>query len=207
MIEHINLAARAEHLEVFGALHEDGDTIVLLGPYEPGFWAHVSTAPELNDGCADPLDRWSKRVISALVRDFGGSAIFPSDGPPYAPFISWALQSDQSWLSPAGLLVHAHAGLFASYRGALRIVGEHTLPPKPVKPCASCAAPCTLACPVNALQATSYDVEACKAHISGPDTADCRSLGCAVRRACPISQNYGRKDEQSAFHMRAFLGE
>ena len=33
---------------------------------------------------------------------------------------------------------------------------------------------------------------------------DCMSKGCAVRRACPVSQSYGRMEDQSAFHMRAF---
>lgn len=208
MIDDIRNAAHAQCLDVFGALHENGDTIVLLGPQEPNFWAHATASLELNDDQPDPLDRWSKRIIDDLAAQFDASAIFPSDGPPYPAFISWATASNQAWIAPVGMLVHQKAGLFASYRGALRISGEITLPEATEPcPCMPCAQPCKSACPVNALTSTNYDVAACKAHITGPDTKSCRTQGCAARRVCPISQTYGRLPEQSAFHMRAFLGE
>ncbi|HCQ65926.1 MAG TPA: ferredoxin, partial [Rhodobacteraceae bacterium] len=28
--------------------------------------------------------------------------------------------------------------------------------------------------------------------------------GCVVRRACPVSAGFGRSEDQSGFHMRAF---
>lgn len=207
MISDIRKAARAQYLDVFGALHDKGDTIILLGPYEPDFWAHVTASPELNDDLPDPLNRWSKRIINDLATQFDANAIFPSDGPPYPAFISWATASSQAWIAPVGMLVHHTAGLFASYRGALRIPQTLPLPVANTSPCDPCRQPCKTACPVNALQPTSYDVEACIAHIKGPDTKSCRTQGCAARRACPVSQTYGRLPEQSAFHMRAFLGE
>jgi len=49
----------------------------------------------------------------------------------------------------------------------------------------------------------SYDVAACKAHLETPEGAECYK-GCKVRRACPISQSYGRLEAQSEFHMKAF---
>lgn len=207
MIERIRKAARAEYLDIVGALHDGDDTIILLGPHEPGFWAHVTTRDEMNGNDTDPLDRWSNRVITALAKSFKAEAIFPSDGPPYPPFISWALASNQAFLAPVGMLVHKGAGLFISYRGALRVTGHLDLPAPTQSPCPSCAMPCRTACPVNALSETAYDVDACKAHITGPDTASCKIKGCAARRICPISQTYGRLTKQSAFHMRAFLGE
>ncbi len=207
MLDDIKAAARAEHLDILGAVHDAGNTILLLGPFEPGFWPHANAAPELNDGAPDPLDRWSKRVISGLAETFQATALFPSDGPPYPPFISWALNSRAAWLAPVGMLVHENAGLFVSFRGALHITGEWPLPETTNSPCTPCAKPCQTACPVNALSETAYDVQACKAHITGPDTKSCRTKGCAARRACPISQSYGRLPEQSAFHMRAFSGE
>lgn len=207
-LDQISALTASAHLDVMGALHDGADTIVLLGPREPGFWAHVSTQPELHDGVDDPLDRWSHRAMGALARTLKATAIFPSDGPPYPPFISWALGSGRCFLAPSGLLVHDAAGLMISFRGALRIAGHLTLPAAPANPCDSCAdQPCAAACPVSALTPDSYDVPACQSHIRGSDTAQCRSLGCAARRACPVSQSSGRLPAQSAFHMRAFLGE
>jgi hypothetical protein len=165
-----------------------------------------STSPEFSDGAPDPLDRWSARVIGPLAQRFGGQALFPSDGPPYPPFIRWATRTGQCWPSPVGLLVQEQAGLFISYRGALALPGRLELPTPPESPCGDCARPCETACPVGALGVDqSYDVPRCRAHVLSSAGADCRS-GCLVRRACPVSQRLGRLPEQSAFHMGAFLG-
>lgn len=206
-IEAINGAANAVHLDVLGMLHDGDDTLILLGPRAPGFWSYATASAEFKDSAPDPLDRLSHRIIGTLAKDLDATAIFPSDGPPYPAFISWALASGQAWISPVGMLVHAEAGLFVSFRGALRIKGHIALPPAAANPCIQCAAPCRAACPVDALTRDHYDVDACKAHIRSADSAQCAGAGCAARRICPISQNYPRLPEQSAFHMRAFLGE
>ncbi|MEJ1991042.1 MAG: ferredoxin [Maritimibacter sp.] len=196
--------AAGANLELLATVQEDGSTILLLGPREPGFWAAFSTSPEYTDGLPDPMDRWSKRVIGTLAQRWGGEALFPSDGPPYPPFIAWALGSGQIWSSPVTLLVHAHQGLWTSFRGAVRVPGSYALP-EVENPCESCAGqPCRSACPVNALTAEGYDVAACKAFLDQPEGQDCRDQGCAVRRACPVGQGYDRLAEQSRFHMRAF---
>jgi len=205
----IDSHAAAHALMVMGALHEGAETVVLLGPREPEFWRHVTAQPEMQDGAANPLDRWSKRAIGDIAKAVHAvGTAFPSDGPPYAPFISWALASGRCWLSPAGLLIHDTAGLMVSFRGALRMAGHLDLPMSSPSPCDSCSDQhCTTACPVSALQAEAYDVPACQTHIRTSDTAACGTTGCAARRACPVSQSYGRLPAQSAFHMRAFLGE
>ncbi len=210
-LERIEACANAAALSIFGALHPsdlDGvETLILLGPREPGFWATFTGSPEYRDGAPDPLDRWSKRVISALAGDIGGSAFFPSDGPPYPPFFRWALDSGRAWQSPVRLLVHDTAGLFASYRGAIGLTERLELPPTPAaSPCDSCAGqPCLTACPAGALTGAGYDVPACKSFLETEAGRDCLTGGCLVRRACPVSQRYGRLKQQSAFHMRAFL--
>lgn len=206
--------AAREALTVAAAFHpSEGDglpeairTLVLLAPGEPGFWAHVTRSPEWADGEPDPLDRWSARVIGGLAQDFGGTAAFPFEGPPYRPFYSWALRSGRAWGSPVTLLVHDRMGLFASFRGALALGERLDLPePAGVAPCARCARkPCLAACPAGALTGTGYDVAACHAFLDTPDGETCLSGGCAVRRACPVSQSYGRLAEQSAYHMRLF---
>lgn len=193
-------------LSVFGMLHDGPDTVVLLGPHEPGFWAHFSAQPEYSDGQPDPLDRWSKRAINALAHAWGGAAIFPSDGPPFPPFLDWATRSGQAFPSPVGMLVHARAGLMISYRGAIRLRGHLPLPSPAPNPCDNCVIqPCRTACPVNALGRDGYDVPACRAHLATSQGADCMKNGCAARRSCPISEDYGRLSEQSAFHMKAFI--
>jgi len=203
---------RAQHdkLACFGALHLATDelpgfaSLVLLGPAEPGFWTHVTGTPEFADGAADPLDRWSLRVIGALARDLGGRALFPFGGPPWHPFTDWARRSGRAWASPVGLLVHDTAGLMLSYRGALALPGRIALPGPGEPPCDACAEqPCRTACPVSALDAEGYNVPACKADLDRPGN-DCMARGCAVRRACPVSRQYGRSEAQSAFHMGYF---
>jgi len=197
--------AKATGLAIVGALHPtDGGTLVLLGPDEPAFWGTFKASPELADQGSDPMDRWSKRVIGDLAGKYKAEAIFPSDGPPYPAFLQWALESGRCWSSPVHLLVHDTAGLFLSFRGALRLSGRLDLPPPPKKsPCSYCVGPCISACPVGAFASGAYDVDACRAHIETSAGSTCYQ-GCLVRRACPVSQAYGRLDEQSEFHMKAF---
>ncbi|MBE0452907.1 MAG: ferredoxin [Roseovarius sp.] len=206
----IDATARAHHLAVFGALTLDPDEVpgmralVLLGPQEPGFWAHFTQSPEYRDSAPDPMNHWSERVIGALAEILGARALFPFGGPPWQPFTTWARRSGRAWQSPVGLLVHDVAGLMVSYRGALAFAHALDLPPATASPCETCAArPCLSACPVDALKPGGYDVPACKTDLERSGN-DCMSRGCAVRRACPVSQGYGRQEAQSAFHMGYF---
>ncbi|MGB5557835.1 MAG: ferredoxin [Paracoccaceae bacterium] len=209
-LRHLALTAA---LDIFGGFHPtpaddaptDTETLLLLGPHEPGFWPHVSAAPEISDGLPNPLDRWSARIIAGLADKAGGRALFPFGGPPYQPFIAWALRSGRAWTSPVGLLVHDRAGLFVSYRGALALPYHVDLPRPPPKPCDTCSGqPCRNACPVSALTDAGYDLDRCHAYLDTNRGKDCMAQGCAVRRACPVSAAYGRLAEQSAFHMKAF---
>jgi epoxyqueuosine reductase len=210
----IDAAARATGLTVFGAFHPDpGDldtggagTLVLLGPSRD-FWDIVTAAAEFS--ADDPVDRWSERVVSALADRFAARAIFPFGGPPYAPFPDWAKRSGRAWASPVGMLVHDTSGLLVSYRGALALDRRIEIPPaRAASPCGSCdAKPCLTACPVAALGAQGYDVAACQAYLDSPAGRDCMTRGCAVRRACPVSQGAHRTEAQSAHHMRAFRGD
>ncbi|MFV2051745.1 ferredoxin [Aliiroseovarius sp. YM-037] len=206
-------AARDRALDIFGAFHPNAEDMVpggtgavlLLGPQEPGFWATFTASPEYQDSAPDPLDRWSKRVIGALASDLNATAVFPSDGPPYPPFYRWAVRSGRAWASPVTLLVQDRAGLMVSYRAALMLPERIDLPSSDPAPCTTCnTKPCLTACPVGALTGDGYDLPACHAFLDTPKGSDCMTNGCAVRRACPVSQTYGRVPEQSAFHMKAF---
>ncbi|SEQ18183.1 ferredoxin [Thalassovita taeanensis] len=208
----IENAALGRHLCILGGLHPEDmagvGTLLLLGPDEPGFWPAFTAAPEYQDGLPDPMDRWSAREIGALATGLGAQALFPFGGPPFQPFIQWAKGSGRAFASPVGLLVHEHAGLFVSYRGALGFAERIGLPAPPAAaPCDSCdTRPCLSACPVDALgdATVGYDVATCKDWLHSPQGRDCMAQGCAVRRACPISRAHGRVAAQSAFHMEAF---
>ena len=214
--DQIRIRAEARSLDIVGAFHGSKDdglpdghrTLILLGPCEPGFWRRVSAEIEFRDGLADPLDRWSERTVTELARELQAKAHFPF-GAPFAPFPRWAQKSGRCWISPVGLLVHDHAGLMISFRGAVSLPEKIDLPhpPRAETPCETCAQrSCLAACPVGAMTSSHYDAEACKAHIKSHPGVGCMSGGCEIRRACPISQSYGRSPEQSAFHMRAFAG-
>ncbi|PWK55893.1 ferredoxin [Roseicyclus mahoneyensis] len=211
-LEEIEARLAPHHLAVFGGFHpgpEDAaptgcETLLLLGPREPGFWDHVTGEPEFADSLADPLDRWSRRVIGRLACDLRAKALFPFGGPPFQPFIAWAQRSGRAHVSPVTLLLHDTAGLMASWRGALALRDRLDLPQPPPSPCPSCPRPCETACPVGALDRSGYDVTACHAFLDTEAGRDCLQRGCRVRRACPVSETYGRRPEQSAFHMRSF---
>ena len=209
MLSQIQDMAAPHHLAVLGGFTCEDDpvlpagtrSLLLLGPAEPGYWAHVTAQPEW--GAPDPIDRWSRRVIGRMACDLGAKAVFPFGGPPYHPFYQWALRTGRVWDSPVRLLVQAEQGLMVSFRGALALK-EVVEVPRAVRPCDSCAQPCVTACPAGALGAQGYDVPACHAFLDGADGAECMNSGCAVRRACPLSLAYARLPKHSAYHMGQF---
>lgn len=186
-------------------LPEDGvpprfRSVALLAPDEPRFWPLFSASPEFLDGCRDPLDRWSRRVVERVAWALGAKAVFPFGGPPWMPFTGWARRSGRAWPSPVGLLVHDAAGLWISYRGGI-LLEEEAVPATETRPCDGCAQkPCLSACPVGALGDAGYDVARCHAFL---DRGPVCLQGCLVRRACPVGQGR-RLPMQSAFHMKAF---
>ncbi|MCY3878229.1 MAG: ferredoxin [Rhodobacteraceae bacterium] len=211
----VDRAANSCFLQIYGGFHpQESDqapagtrTILMLGPFEPGFWEFTTKAAEFSDEKPNPLDRWSRRVIDALADEFAAQALYPFGGPPWLPFYSWAIRTGRSWASPVAFLVHDSAGLFVSYRGALAFTSHIELPSPPAHPpCTGCAAkPCLNSCPASVLDGTGYDSEGCIAYIGSGAGRDCLERGCAVRRACPVSANYPRSEAQSEFHQRALL--
>lgn len=207
---HATLAAH--HLTILGGFHptpEDGtpegtQTLLMLGPLEPGFWAHFTAQAEWQDGQPDPMDRWSRRTIGRIACDLGAKALFPFGGPPYQPIQRWALRTGRIWQSPVRLLVSADQGLMVSFRGALALKERIDVPAPVPRPCDDCAKPCLTACPADALNGNGYDVPACHVFLDTPAGQPCLTSGCEVRRACPVSQGYARLPVQSAYHMGRF---
>ena len=208
----IESVVKKENLRILGGFHpqlNDGaplnsKTLILLGPDEPKFWEVFKTSSEYTSNLNNPLDSWSKRTINNIATKLKAQSIFPFGGPPFKPFYQWALRTQRAHESPISLLVHDEAGLFVSYRGALSFDFKVTLPQVAANPCIGCSAPCLTTCPVQAFKKKSYDASGCITHIKTADTKQCISKGCAARRICPISKNFARLPEQSAFHMKAF---
>ena len=150
----------ATGLMVLGGLHPeqthlapDGcKTLILLGPRDQHFWPIFANSSEKTDGAPDPLDWWSERVVSDLAKKLGARAIFPFDGPPHAPFYSWALRCGNIFSSSIRLLVRQQMGLYVSFRGALALAWHLDLLQTNPSPCIGCSAPCQSACPVEAFK-------------------------------------------------------
>jgi hypothetical protein len=183
-------------------------TIVLAGMAGRDGWDAFAASPEATDGFADPLDRWSRRVIEALAHELGATAFFPFGGPPHWPFQQWARRAEPVHPSPIGILIHPRYGLWHSYRGALGLSEALDLPApaKAPSPCESCSGRwCLSACPVGAFSPDAYDVAACVGYLTSVAGADCMGLGCLARRACPVGAKHAYGPEQASFTMRAFL--
>ncbi|MBT8168966.1 ferredoxin [Falsiruegeria litorea] len=195
----------AQHPRVSEAKELNGGTLILLGAGQE-FWPTLQKSPEWQDRTANPVDRWSDRVVSSLANRFGATVHFPFGGPPYTPFIDWALKSGRAFLSPVGAMVHDTVGMMISYRGALHFPQEFDIPVTTVSsPCDGCPAPCTTACPVGALNAeTFYKLDTCHAYLDTDDGHPCMTNGCAARLACPVSVAFNRDPAQTAHHMKAF---
>ncbi len=202
-------------LMIYGALHparvpcpdlQDG-TLILIGT-GPEFWPVFQTSAEAQDGTPDPVDRWSHRHIEQMAQAFGARAFYPFGGPPYTPFVAWALASGRAFTSPSQMLVHDQLGMMISYRGALHFDQSFDIPPPPLdqSPCDSCVdRPCLSACPAHALvDGGPYKLAACHDHLDTAQGADCLSIGCRARRACPLSAGADRIAAQTAHHMRYF---
>lgn len=182
-------------------------TLLLLGT-GPAFWPHFIQSPEYVDQEEDPVDRWSNRCITQLAQTLGAEAYFPFGGPPYTPFIDWALASGRAFTSPSQMMVHDQVGMMISYRGALHFDQSFDIPPPDLahSPCVTCAAkPCLTTCPAHALvDGGPYDLTACHQHLDTPAGKPCMTQGCLARRACPLSQGARRSYDQTAHHMRYF---
>ena len=183
----------------------DAATLVIIGNAGPAMWKAFEVAR--GDG-PDPLDAWTRGVISGPADKLGAVALFPFDGPPYLPFQKWAKRAETVFDSPIGPLIHPEYGLWHGYRGALAFGEKIDLPPhsEAAHPCEACAEkPCLTSCPAGALSLGSYDVPTCTDHIGSEAGSDCLQNACLARRACPLGREYHQEPAQATFHMSHFL--
>lgn len=183
--------------------------LLLVGNGGSSIWPAFRASPEFHDGLADPLDRWSTRVGKTLAAELDGRAIFPFDGPPYPPFLSWAVRTGCVAPSPVSMFIHTKFGLWHAYRFALAFSElQDDLPVQAdfAGPCSSCPdQPCLSACPVKAFSGGKYAVNQCMDYLVTDNATSCRTQGCDARRACPVGKGFTYVPEQARFHMDAFI--
>jgi Fe-S-cluster-containing hydrogenase component 2 len=215
LIDDVARALEGIGLELRGGFAADGHlvpcqdgrqfrTVLLVGSAGPAMWQRF--AAERPPG-ANPLDTWTRAVLTPVAQRFGARAVFPFE-PPFLPFQQWLMRAEPCHLSPLGIVIHPRYGLWHALRGALLFAEEIGLPetvPPTASPCESCAdRPCLTTCPVVAFSGTAYDVARCLGQLSGPAGEDCVALGCRARRACPVGSGYRYAPPQARFHMEAF---
>jgi len=184
-------------------------SLLLIGSTGPTLWDLLLQSPEMADGAPDPLDRYTRRVLTALATESGFEAVFSFDGPPYHPFQQWALRCGGFSQSPMGVLAHHDYGPWTGFRAAF--LSPAALPFESRTgapgPCETCVEkPCLTACPVGALSLeTGYDVPKCRDHLIADQSVDCWS-GCRARRACPFGTAHRQVRDNARFHMDRFVG-
>ena len=179
----------------------DRGSAMIVGQVGSEMWPAFSQSQEFADGQPDPLDRWSRRVISACAPDL--PYLNPSDGPPFLPMMALTAGGAYS-SSPLGLQVHSQFGLWTAFRGIL--FTNEILPASPAQaaPNPEVFAACYGACPGGSLpQGGRLDAFACGKNLLRDPHAPCWQ-GCLARRACPLGQNYGYQDDHARFHAKAY---
>ena len=181
---------------------------LVVGAGGRAFFELFAAAPEAADGAANPLDRYTARVIARAVGEaltplaVAYAVHFPFGARPLIPFQRLGRAAGLGGPGPLGLQIHPHFGPWWAYRAL--VVLDRPLPPGSMlgDGCAGCEAPCVAACPAGAVARTGFDVAACHARrlVAEP----CR-LSCAARIACVRGPEHRYRDEQLAFHMRASM--
>jgi hypothetical protein len=188
----------------------------MVGQVGSECWPAFSGSTFFTDGMPDPMDRWSKNIGNALAGQCAGLAIYPSDGPPFAPFQQWAGRGEPLQTSPLLLQIHPEFGLWHAYRFALALpvldaADAADLLQAGARPavdlCLTCdGQPCLSACPVGAFTSKAYDAQRCVGHLHALAGSDCMESGCLARRACPVGTRHRYVHPHAAFHMAAFAG-
>jgi hypothetical protein len=182
--------------------------LCLIGSTGPSLWPALKTSIEFSDGNPDPLDRYTKRVLSDISSAFGCEVTFPFEGPPYHPFQQWALKCGGFSQSPLGVLAHHDFGPWTGFRAAFLFPAPLTGQPRPKEtgPCETCQdKPCLTICPVDAISLHSgYNVPSCRNHLGTSHKLTCWS-GCLARRSCPFGKAHQPDAQTAKFHMESFM--
>lgn len=195
-----------------------GMAALLIGNHGRAMWDACSHQAEFHDGLANPMDRWTRRVILAALAELPNpaKALFPF-GADLWPFQRFARRAMGLKPSPLGLLIHPQYGLWHALRAAIvfKDVELNGAPVhKVIHACDECTEkPCLSACPVNAFTDFGFAVAACRSWLDGMQSSqtdsrnsNCMADGCAARNACPVGSHWRYDEAQLRFHMTAFRG-
>lgn len=200
-------ALDAHGLVLLGGFHDGPGTRIIVGNAGSAIIGHVPGMPAA-DPAGNPVNQWTRDVMIPIAAALGAEVVFPFDGPPWHPFVSWMAATGQASISPLGLAIHPRYGLWFALRAALLFPEHLPLDAAPApSPCLTCLdQPCLTTCPVNAFDGATYAADACRDHLDTPAGADCMSDGCRARRACPVGTAWRYDPKHANFHMRAFTG-
>lgn len=181
-------------------------TCILVGNAGDAMWRAFRERADLS--VSHPLDRWLRGAIGETAAALGAVALFPNDGPPFAPVDRWAMRAEPVSRSPIGILIHPDFGLWHVYRAVLLFRERLPLPGPELRasPCETCAKkPCLSVCPADAFAQERFDALSCVGHVKSGEGTNCRERGCLARRACPIGAAYRYPQDQQAFHTAAMV--
>jgi epoxyqueuosine reductase len=189
------------------ALLPDARSALVLASGGRALWQAFRASPEC-DGGADPLDRYTERVVCAaaeVVSRAGQAAraLFAHErhGGVYADFVALGRAAGFGAHSRLGLLLHPVYGPWLSIRAVL--LTALPWPESPAlgafDPCRGCPAPCAAACPAGAVTADGFRVSACQR--TRRREPACR-LRCDARRACRLGPEHAYAEAAEAHHMR-----
>jgi hypothetical protein len=190
------------------SLYEEGwRSGLLVGNLGGSFWGKFKEGRK--PYVRDSLDEWTKRVLDCVGESIGAGGVYPFEGPPYYPFLSWAQRGERLRPGPLGLLVHPRYGLWHAYRGLFlwREVKDFSEVTESVHPCDECVEkPCLSGCPVGAFRATGLDVGMCRSYLESGKGEECINMACQARRKCVIGREYSFDREESRYHTLIFMG-
>lgn len=189
---------------------------LLIGNAGPDMWQVFSKSYEFADQLANPMNRWTKRVLDDIGGLLGARVVYPFDEP-YWPFQKLAQNAAGVRSSPLGILIHSEFGLWHAFRGLIVFedtqeyesqISALTLDAKSlIHPCENCEEkPCLSTCPVGAFTGERLDVLACFTHLDSGDDPECMQIGCQARCACPIAKEHQYDGAQMNFHMKSYRG-
>jgi epoxyqueuosine reductase QueG len=181
---------------------------LIVGSGGPTFFDRFAREPEASDGAANPLDRYTRRVVARAVDEalapLGVRQVvhFPFGTRPVIPFQRLGRAAGLGGPGPLGLQIHPLYGAWWAYRGLLLVDCELPGVPPPGDGCAGCDAPCVAACPAGAVQRTGFLVPACYARRL---VAEPCHLSCIARISCVRGPEHRYSDAELAFHMAASM--
>jgi len=181
---------------------------LIVGSGGPAFFDRFVRAPEASDGAANPLDRYTRRVVERTVDEaleplgVRRAAYFPFGTLPLIPFQRLGRAAGLGGPGPLGLQIHPTYGAWWAYRALLLVDRALPVSTPPGDGCAGCDAPCVAACPGCAVARTGFLVTACHARRLAAEP--CR-LSCVARIACVRGPEHRYTDAELAFHMAASM--